>query len=102
MKNLPPANKHRQSTVLAGIILAVLLVLAQTVALAHDAVHFAHDETELCDTLSWHGKAQGLPATTILKQAVPPLLAPGCSRPSLAAPAAVYPDYHSRAPPTHV
>lgn len=102
MKKLLPPNKQQHANVAAGILLALLLVLAQTVALAHDAIHFAHDETELCDTLSWHGKAQGLPATVILKHAVPPLLAPGCSRPLSAAPAAVYPDYHSRAPPTHV
>lgn len=99
MKNLLPRNNRPRVGLWLALLLAAWLGLAQTVAAAHDAIHFAHPDTELCDLLSLNGNGHGLVSGPAIATPPAPLPAPGCLRPILFSTAQLYPPFHSRAPP---
>lgn len=81
------------------LLLAAWLGLAQTVAQAHDAVHYAHAHADLCDILSAPGKAPALVSGALsLSLPARPDAPTEIPLPSLTATAS-WPAFHSRAPP---
>jgi len=81
------------------LLLAFLLTLAQVSVASHDAHHFSHAHTNLCDQLQHGGHFPALATTPVLATLPPAATSTACVASDDGYSQSTYPAFHSRAPP---
>lgn len=98
-KSAPDTIVRLRSGFGLALLLACLLTFAQTTVAGHDAIHFAHASSGLCDQLQHGGHFPALTSLPAFASPVPVCVAPSTLPVVSSSLQPDYPPFHSRAPP---